>query len=1520
MPERAIFCGQCGQRRVLPGEAQSDARTTGPGTTGMNRVTQSFGGQGSPSDGMPTSSGLHQSDQTSSSGYSFPAVPPENRDDDDQVVIFLPPYLEPGSNVPVAAPPPSPNVPLVKGTPPDFGSAAAHHLFPAASPTPPPPPLYDTPGNAQAAPYPPEYHTAPQLDPYSSPRITAHQQSLTRRFQQSLTRRFPNMRPKRTSAVILVVAAVIIISGSAIAYLAPHTSTGTLTARIIGRPDPGRTIIVHGENFPAQQKVNITIDAPQERTAAANTSMSMNIGSAFYRHDQARQANNVIMTWSKEVQADGIFDIPVIVDPSWQPGSEHQFYVYTQDGQLVKTLPFSIPRAFTAAPGNPAGCDTASGVVSVGAQTEDAKQPLSKAITLCANGAGSARAHVTSDQKWLQAGQQAVALPSQFSINAITSGLAPGVHAGNLTFDNGSGAVPVKVIVVVIKHQPAPQAKVDCVSATPQALSFTASSGQQAPLSQNIMVSNCGSSASWTGFASTDTGGQWLDIGQVGGTLAQGSLHYLTVTVSSLHLQAGTYSGRIRLAIGSSNMSVPVTLTVLAPKATVTCLDASTHDLTFTAAAGQSDPDPQTFSLINCGAGGHWSGSIATDDGDSWLHIKPDSYDLGQGSAQSVIVAVRGGQLDAGLYTGRLIFRLGNSTVRVNVTLNVRDSCVFVASGPLFFKSIEGQDETQTQSITIRSLNCPTTGAWYATTDTGSNNWLTITNSQHGEIPPGGSQDITVSVTSGQISHGTYTGTIVFATGNRITTIPVTFIVMQRGVSNCLSVNTHKLQFTVMKGQGNPAPQTLTLGNCGATGAWSATTADPWLHLSASSGTWQTSNDVQDIQVAPDTTGLDVGKSYSSAITFTQGTSRQTVTVSVIVQQATFACIRLDSSSLSLTEDVRQAEIKISNCGDGGTWSIPSTTPTSWLQISAGKGQLGAAESTKLSFTERTIPTKQGTYSVVVPVTLITSSGETDSAEIAVTLTIATAAGSKSNCTVEPTALTFAAKSSLDVPATQSVTFTNCGSNDSWQAGSDKANGGAIYGTPSSGLLDGNGAVTIQVALSSAALTANGSDTLHFSTGRGVVVNVPVSWKVAAPAHASCIQADPTSLPPVIVTEQQRSSIAKMTVNFINCGAEAGSIVVGSSSNWISVNGLNAIDGSRSYQPGDGPAVSVFINDVSMQQANYQGTIHATISTNNATAATQVPIIIEVRQHDPAPVVPPPESTVTPVPDVTPTGSVVTNGTNSPTAIDSPTVVTSPTITDSPTVSVSPTVTVGATRTVTPTVTPTVSPTVTAKPVTPTSIPTLTPTTVSVTPTPTCCSTTPTPTTTAPITPTPTVVRVTPTAVPITPTPTVVPITPTPTPVRITPTAVPVTPTSVITPTAVPITPTPTPVRITPTAVPITPTPVRITPTPVPITPTPTPVRITPTAIPITPTPTPVIPTPTPTPVPVQPTPTPKPIIPTPTPTPVPVQPTPTPVPVQPTPTPTPTPIPVQPTPTSGPLGTPTASSPQGREPIFSSA
>jgi hypothetical protein len=1172
----------------------------------------------------------------------------------------------------------------------------------------------------------------------------------------------PKVKLNRPTSLLIIVTVVLLIGG-VLAYLS-ISPPDSPTARILGRADPGRTIIVHGEHYPAQQQVKITTDTLLGNTTSGNASINTNASGIFYRQHQSKPTDNVMMQWQKQVSSDGIFDVPILIDPSWQPGSEHKFYIYTQDGQLTTTLPFTIPRTFNAAPSNPSGCDTASGVVNVGTQTENAKQPVSKSITLCTNNAGAAQTGVASDQKWLRAGRQPTSSPSQFNINANTSGLSPGVHAGNLTFDNGSGAVPVKVVVVVLKHQPSPQSKVDCVSATPQALSFTASSGQQAPLSQNIMLNNCGSSATWTGFTSTNTGDKWLNIGQTGGTLVQGNLQYLSVTISSLRLLPGTYTGSVHLAIGSSSMIVPVTLTILAPNAPVACLDTSTHDLFFTASAGQSDPVAQQFSLINCGAGGHWSGSSSTNDSDSWLHFSPGSNDIGQGNAQTVTVSVAGAPLDPSRHTGKLTFRLGNSMVQINVTFNIKDSCVFVASSPLSFKSIEGTDETFTQSITIRNLNCQTVGTWYATTDTGNtanSDWLTITTKPQGELPPGGSQDITVRISNKNLSHGIYTGSVVFAMGNRITTVPVTFVVtLQQAAINCLSVNTHALHFTAMKGQGNPTPQTLTLGNCGAAGSWTATSSDPWLNLSSTSGTWQNRKDTQDIQVTPGISGLDVGKTYTSVITFKQGTSIQTITVTVAIQQGTFACIHPDTTSLSLTAKVHQGLITLSNCADEGSWSIPSTTPASWLQISSSKGHLRTAASTTLSFTESTLPTKQGTYSVMVPVTLVTSSGKTDRAEVIVTLTIGTPTGG--NCTVQPTSLSFSAKSSIDVPATQSVTFTHCGDNDGWQAGSYKVNGGTLYTTPSNGVLDGNGSVTLQVALSSSALMTNGSDSLHFSTGRGLVVDVPVSWKVTPPAHATCIQAVPASLPPIIATEQQRTSVAAMTVSFINCGAEPGSITVGSSSNWLSVNGLNAIDGSRAYLPGAGPDVSIFINDGAMGQASYEGTIHASIATTHATGSTQVSVVMAVQQQAPPPVVPPPDSTASPVPGESPT-TTSTSETTSPTAVTSPTITDSPTVTETPTVTVSSTVTVGPTdtptSTETPTANPTVSPTVTSGPVTPT------PTSIPITPTPTSVPVTPTPTS-VPVTPTPT-------SIPVTPTPTSVPVTPTPTSIPITPTPVP---------------------------------------------------------------------------------------------------------------------------------------------------
>lgn len=105
-------------------------------------------------------------------------------------------------------------------------------------------------------------------------------------------------------------------------------------------------------------------------------------------------------------------------------------------------------------------------------------------------------------------------------------------------------------------------------------------------------------------------------------------------------------------------------------------------------------------------------------------------------------------------------------------------------------------------------------------------------------------------------------------------------------VPDCLSGSASNLSFTSVLGLGNPAPQTMTLTNCGGnSGNWtaSATTngGGSWLSANPAGGTIAP-NGNQNVQIQAASSGLQLGL-YSGSITFHKGSATWTVTVSYTI-------------------------------------------------------------------------------------------------------------------------------------------------------------------------------------------------------------------------------------------------------------------------------------------------------------------------------------------------------------------------------------------------------------------------------------------------------------------------------------------------------------------------------------------------------------------------------------------------------------------------------------------------------------
>jgi len=388
-------------------------------------------------------------------------------------------------------------------------------------------------------------------------------------------------------------------------------------------------------------------------------------------------------------------------------------------------------------------------------------------------------------------------------VTVSTAHLNQGTYRDRVIFTLGSRSVLVDVILTV---QSPPQ----CIQVSTQSLRFAATQGQADPAPQTLTLTNCGTSGNWS--AASANNASWLSVKPGRGRLNAGAMQDVSVSVSTTGLAPKTYHDVITFTLGSRSVKVDVTLTV-SPATPVPqggpaqCIQASTPSLSFTATQGQADLTPQTLTLTNCGPSGNWSASSANKS--NWLSLNPGQGTLNAGVTQGVSVSVAPGNLHPNTHSDQLIFTLGSSTVKVDVTLTVSApvlppsttlpasptptqpppasptptqpppaSCIKASAQSLSFAATHGQGAPAAQMLTIS--NCADAGTWSASvsTDDGAS-WLSVS-SKSGPLDARASQDVGVSV-SNALRPGTYMGHITFtlqtSSGVKSVTVGVMFVV-----------------------------------------------------------------------------------------------------------------------------------------------------------------------------------------------------------------------------------------------------------------------------------------------------------------------------------------------------------------------------------------------------------------------------------------------------------------------------------------------------------------------------------------------------------------------------------------------------------------------------------------------------------------------------------------------------------------------------------------------------------------------
>ena len=395
----------------------------------------------------------------------------------------------------------------------------------------------------------------------------------------------------------------------------------------------------------------------------------------------------------------------------------------------------------------------------------------------------------------------------------------------------------------------------------------------------------------------------------------------------------------------------------------------------------------------------------------------------------------------------------------------------------LSFMAQQGGGNPTAQTLTIRNAGGGTL-SWSASDSTP---WLSISSASG--TGPG---TVTVSVTTGALTAGSYSGTVILnATGASSVIVPVTFTVTATPVPPAIGASPASFSFTAQTGA-NPATQTLTISNTGSgTLSWSASDNAAWLTLSPASGN---GNSPVTLTV---TTSTLTAASYSGLITLAAtGAAPVTVPVALTVTAAPVPpAIGASPTSLSFTaqqggSNPAAQTLSISNTG-GGTLSWNASPDTTWLTASpasaTGNGTVTVSVTTGTlsasSYNGNITLSAPGASSRTVPVTFTVTAVPTIS--------------------LSPTSLTYTAVQGGTSPANQTVALTNAGGVVNW-AVNDSASWLSV--SPASGSSNS----TLTAAVNTTGLvTGTYNGTITVSATGSSSKTVAITLTVSAPTTSS---------------------------------------------------------------------------------------------------------------------------------------------------------------------------------------------------------------------------------------------------------------------------------------------------------------------------------------------------------------------------------------------------------------------------------
>lgn len=561
---------------------------------------------------------------------------------------------------------------------------------------------------------------------------------------------------------------------------------------------------------------------------------------------------------------------------------------------------------------------------------------------------------------WLGVAPGSGTTPQTLTLSIVTTGLTAQTYNTNLTITSaGAGNSPLTVPVkLTVSAEPT-------LTALPNSLSYSYTSGAAAPAGQSVAVSTSnGAAAVFSVSATTNGGGNWLQVPANLGAAAISASFVANIVPANLTATSGTFTGTITVsAPGFTSATVAVTLVVSQPKAVIQV----TGNTSFTL-ANTSAPAGSTLA-VSASDGSSQPFTIAVVSGqNNWLTVSPGS---GTAPANITLTANPAG-LAPGVYLASIVVTmpaLPVSTKTIQAQLTITGSNLAASPSMLSFNYQPGGQFPASQSIALTTASG--TGTVALSSVTTSAGWLSVT--------PASSAPATlkVSINPGLLSPGNYFGAVI-VTGLGSPTasleIPVTLVVNTVPV---LTVSPSALTFSYQAGGAVPAAQSFSVASGNVPVNFAVTSPGNWLTLSPATGTTPGS-----VLVTVNPTGLAAG-TYGGTITVSGfGTNSATVAVTLSVTGA--PQLTVAPSQLSFASPVNgpaPAPQTLTVTSGSGALSFTAAAGSTWLSVTPTSGTTPAT----LAVSVNPAGLAQGTYNGSID---ITQSGSANPIIVIVTLQV----------------------------------------------------------------------------------------------------------------------------------------------------------------------------------------------------------------------------------------------------------------------------------------------------------------------------------------------------------------------------------------------------------------------------------------------------------------------------------------------------------------------------------------------------